>query len=251
MKKSTIIISLALITMSLSAYAIINWKNENEKETEETVVAGVSPNFLYQIDSRFRATVTKERIRTAVSVVDIIPEEAKWENHPIRSMEVTVIREWTEEKEMGKSLVLNPAQLQILESINYSEGLKFYANCKHKDTGEEENYDLAYFLTVVPEKEAEYEEGKDAIISYLSQSSMDVIAKVEESKLQPGMINFTINTEGEISNVKLLSTSGYLEIDEKMIQLIKEIPGSWTPAENAKGEKVMQDLVFSYGKIGC
>ena len=42
-------------------------------------------------------------------------------------------------------------------------------------------------------------------------------------------------------------TTGYPSIDEKFIELIKNIPGKWIPAENAKGEKMEQEFVFTFG----
>ena len=36
-----------------------------------------------------------------------------------------------------------------------------------------------------------------------------------------------------------------------MIQLIKNTPDQWVPAENEKGEKVEQELVVSFGLMGC
>ena len=36
-----------------------------------------------------------------------------------------------------------------------------------------------------------------------------------------------------------------------MIELIYKIPGTWQPAENAKGEKIDQELVLSFGLMGC
>ena len=42
-----------------------------------------------------------------------------------------------------------------------------------------------------------------------------------------------------------------LENDKKMIELITNLPGKWAPAENQKGEKVDQELVISFGLMGC
>jgi len=36
-----------------------------------------------------------------------------------------------------------------------------------------------------------------------------------------------------------------------MIELITKTPGEWQPAENYKGEKVDQELVVSFGLMGC
>ena len=39
--------------------------------------------------------------------------------------------------------------------------------------------------------------------------------------------------------------------DNKMIELITKTPGLWIPAENSRGEKVDQELVLSFGMVGC
>ena len=41
------------------------------------------------------------------------------------------------------------------------------------------------------------------------------------------------------------------EIDEKMIELILNMSGEFFPAENAQGQKVEQELVVSFGLMGC
>jgi len=64
-------------------------------------------------------------------------------------------------------------------------------------------------------------------------------------------IRFTISTEGEITNIRHDSISRYASIDKRMIKFLKKIPGEWQPAENAKGEKVEQDLVFTFAIPGC
>ena len=51
--------------------------------------------------------------------------------------------------------------------------------------------------------------------------------------------------------VKLDGASGYLSINNRMIELINKAPGKWNPAENAKGEKVDQELAVSFGLRGC
>ncbi len=37
----------------------------------------------------------------------------------------------------------------------------------------------------------------------------------------------------------------------KMENLMNNLPGTWMPAKNEKGEKVAQELVFFYGIEGC
>ena len=37
----------------------------------------------------------------------------------------------------------------------------------------------------------------------------------------------------------------------KIIKILNEVPGTWIPAKNSKGEKVDQELVVSFGLMGC
>ena len=60
-----------------------------------------------------------------------------------------------------------------------------------------------------------------------------------------------ITTDGTVSDVILESTSGYDSIDDKMIELIKSMPGKWNAATDSQGEKVEQELVYSFGLVGC
>ena len=112
-------------------------------------------------------------------------------------------------------------------------------------------WDYVYYLTVIPEKEAAYASGHDALIAYLKENSKDKTAIIKEDKLQPGKVNFTITKNGTIANVKLTSTSGYTSVDKALIELITYMPEKWDPATNSKREKVDQELVFFFGLAGC
>ncbi len=107
------------------------------------------------------------------------------------------------------------------------------------------------FLSVVHEKQAEYEGGKDALMEYLKENSKEARAGIQMDELQPFELLFTVTKKGTIENVKLDGASGYLSINNRMIELITKAPGKWHPAENSKGEKVDQELVVSFGARGC
>ena len=107
------------------------------------------------------------------------------------------------------------------------------------------------YLVIVPEKQAEYEGGKDGLMEYLKENSKEARASIQMDKLQPFKLIFTVTKKGTIENVKLDGTSGYLAIDNTMIELITKAPGKWKPAENSKGEKEDQELVVSFGLTGC
>lgn len=106
-------------------------------------------------------------------------------------------------------------------------------------------------LAVVPEKQAEYEGGKGALMNHLKENSKEARTSQQMDELKPFKLFFKVTKKGAIENIKLDGTSGYLSIDNTMMELITNAPGKWEPAENAKGEKVDQELVVSFGLTGC
>ena len=90
-------------------------------------------------------------------------------------------------------------------------------------------------------------------MDYLKNHSLEARTKanVVAEKLKPAKLYFTVSKTGTIENVRLDRSSNYPIVDEAMIELIKNAPGEWLPAENEKGEKVEQELVVSFGLMGC
>lgn len=267
MKKSILISAIALATFGLTAFTYINW-NKPAKSKSDLPVCRTDvyknyplnqfqipedPQIFYHIDSRFGTTITKEKLCNAKSVIDIVPKKANWSSFPIQSVEVTVLHGDAETSETGKSRELNPAQLKLLKTADYSGNFRIVATCKgkHQSVSDSYQYDLCYYLTVVPEKEAEYVDGRDALIGYLKQGSREKMAIVKKGKLRPGKLSFTVTKEGAITKVNLEESSGYSEVDKTMIDLINRMPGKWTPATNTKAEKVNQEFVFFFGTEGC
>jgi hypothetical protein len=131
-------------------------------------------DLVYAIDNRFLATITKEKMHSATSVVDIVPREAEWSKVSFLNMTVAVLQDNSEIRELGDNEVLNAAQIKLLQSIDYSTSLYIKGRCKKKNGGpdglkdmDQEEFDFAYYITVIPEKEAEYSAGYDALVNYL------------------------------------------------------------------------------------
>ena len=282
MKKSILIFGGALTVFSLTAFSFIKWNNsavekeaiivEDLKESEsdlnvsndEEITASdfdfkvlydneVKPNFYYAVASRFNATITKEDLQNAKSLQDIVPKGAAEGVKSFKDVIISILPEDKATKIKGKNEILTPAQLELLQSVEYSTQFfirgNFYQN-KYGLSELEEDY-LIYYMTVVPEKQASFRKGHTALMNYLRLKSAKEVAGTNVDDLKSGKIQFTITTDGTVSNVMLESTSGYDSIDDKMIKLIKSMPGKWNAAKDSKGEKVEQELVYSYGLIGC
>ena len=93
--------------------------------------------------------------------------------------------------------------------------------------------------------------GKDALINYLMKGSEDERTLAKADKMRPAKLYFTVTKLGAISDVKIGNRSGYEAFDARMVELLKELPCKWTPAENEEDEKIDQELVVSWGFQGC
>lgn len=268
MKKRSLIVSTIIIALSIVVLSFTTWKHSPTEETEipssflaldEQVVYTADerayPDFFYDVDSRYLTTITKEVLSTARTIHDFLPNEHSQSIVSYKSVSVTVIENNTptDIRETGNSDVLTASQIKLLRSAKYSTNFLIRADYQSRNTltGQLENKYSTPHITIVPEKQAIYVNGKEALIAYLKENGRESTAIAENGKLQPGKLYFTITKTGTISDVELLTTSGYPSIDNKMIEVITQTPGKWAPAENSKGEKVDQRLVFSFGRIGC
>lgn len=245
MKKSFLIFCAVFSAFCLASFGYMNWSH-------------ASLDLVYNVDSRFDATITKEKLHKATSVLDIVPEEAEWSKVSFSNMATAVFQNGGEIRESGKDELLNAAQIRLLQSADYSTNICVKGWGKKRNGGPDylkdlaqEELDFVYYLTVVPEKEAEYAAGYDALISYLKENSKAATAVIRENKLQPGRVHFTVTKTGSIANVTLDSSSGYPSVDDVLIDLITNMSGTWAPATNSQGEKVDQKLVLFFGRQGC
>lgn len=269
MKKSITILSAAIATLSLAAFG---WMNSNTAmsvhENSELKQRGsmdievptipaeqAEVELFYDLASRFMRTVTKGELDMAESFLDIVPEDPKRTIVSYYSVSVTLLDDYygTIISETADSKELSAAQINILRSVDYSTNILFKAEYKEKnrETGELEDSYTTPHLTVVPEKQAVHNLGKDALIAYVKENTKKFAGIVEDDKLQPGKVTFTVSKAGNVTDAKLTSTSGYPAFDDKMLELVGSMPGAWEPAKNSVGEKVDQKLVFSFGIIGC
>lgn len=265
MKKSILIFCIALTTLSLTAFGLINW-NDPATDLVETSSSKLGdfdkqvindkagPDFFYAVGSRYGGT-TKEDLDKVRSMADFLRKEEIESIVSFYSVSVIFIDDSYEAilTETGESDVFNAAQVKLLQSAPYSTNILIRAEYqqKNRDTGELEDSYTTPHLTVVPETEAVYVSGKEALIEYLKESSKEQTTNVTKDVLRPGKISFTVTRNGVISNVKLSATSGYPSIDKTMLELITKTPGKWEPAENSTGVTVDQELIFSFGIIGC
>lgn len=268
MKKSILFYGLAVTSMGLMAFNVSDSYNTVHDSNETPVCDIIShddqiineimdkvySDFFYDIGSRF-SPIKKSELDETRSMVDFIAKDYEGNIVEYRSVSVIVVIDdlQTDIRASGDNEVLTNAQLKLLQSMDYSTNFVVKADFVEKDktTGELQNYLATPYHTVVPEKQAVYEPGTDVLLEYLRINNKENTANLDESKLQPAKLYFTVTKEGEISNIRLDRTSGFSEIDQTMIKLLTEAPGNWTPAQSSTGKNVDQELVVSFGMVGC
>ncbi|MEO1260370.1 MAG: hypothetical protein AAFZ15_16355 [Bacteroidota bacterium] len=248
MKKNILIFCTVLAAFCLMAFSYMNWNNDKPAEID----------LVYNIGSRFGATVTKEELHKAKTVDDITPERAEWDKITFLNMRVTVMQDDEEITALGENEVLNAGQAKLLQAAGYSTNFYMTGRGKRKGAGPEglmdnpkDEFNFAYYFTIVPEKEAEYVGGIEKLISYLKKNSKKETAIITEEQLKPCQINFTITKNGSVAEVTLNQTSGFPSVDNTFVKLLENMPGKWRPAKNGKGKEVDQELVFFFGRQGC
>jgi len=214
----------------------------------------VFTDFIYDVGPRFGA-IKKREVDKAISIATFFDEKQLQYIVSLKSVSITLIKgdKRIDTKTTGYSDKLTTAQLKLIQSFDYSTNFLIRAEYQqiNKETGELEDSYSTPHLTIVPKKQAEYSLGKNALKKFLKESSEITRTNVEPEKLKPAKLFFTVTKKGTIENVKLDRSSNYPLVDKKMIELINNTPGKWQPAENYKGEKVDQELVVSFGLMGC
>ena len=268
MKKSILIFSVVILALLSIVISIMYLSDAQLKTLEisesenmamsnselDKITNRIFADFIYDVGPRFNP-IKKSKLETIKSFNDLLDEEHAQRIIDYQSVSVVVIinDEKSEVHETSNSGEFTEAQIKLMQSSNYSTNLLISADFqeKNKENGAFEGVHWTPYLTVVPEKQAEYFYGKDALKKYLKENSEDARINVIAEKLQPAKLYFTVTKKGTIENVRLDRTSYYPEVDERMIELITNLSGKWLPAENKKGEKVDQELVVSFGLLGC
>ena len=268
MKKSILITSTVFSSLILFTFGFTNWKNLEVEQSEAIINKNVSINkqipekvknriftdFIYDVGPRFGA-IKKTKLNNVTSFNDFISNEHAERIVTYKSVSIIIIKgdKKTEIRETSYSEILTPTQIKFLQSLDYSTNILVWANYQenNKNTGKLEDNSWTPYLTIVPEKQASYSKGIDTLKKFLKEKSETARIGVDAEKLKPAKLYFTVTKKGTIKNVTLDRSSGYPLVDEKMIELIKTTHGKWNPAENYRGEKVNQELVVSFGLMGC
>jgi predicted nucleic acid-binding protein len=205
----------------------------------------------FRVRGKNERPVTKQRLNSATALNDIFDHYPDNWIDLYESVEISAEINGKIEKASASNKMLSKEQKRILHSVEITNNINVLVNYKVKNyqTGHFEDKQLNYVMTVIPEKQAEYNGGYDKLICYFRDKGTSEIAAINTGQLETAFIQFTVTEKGEISDIDLKKTSGYSQIDKLMYELIRDMP-KWNPAENSKGEKVSQNFEFALAVPG-
>jgi TonB family protein len=155
----------------------------------------------------------------------------------------------------GTSNVLSPEQINVLSDVNAGTEITVNVNYRFNKTisPAEDISSLKFTAMVIPENEAECFEGHQQMRRYLKEKTIDKIFGAGLKTFPWAEVRFAINESGDITDVKLVESSGDKKTDQLLLEAIKKMP-KWKPAENPNGMKLKQEFEFVIGteiNVGC
>ncbi|HMG15271.1 MAG TPA: energy transducer TonB [Saprospiraceae bacterium] len=208
-------------------------------------------NLNYAVHGTYANAVKKEKITDAKTMSDIIPYyPASW-IMKYNSAEIVVTTGGKTLKAEAKDYQLDSAQTNLLNTATLGSDISINIDYEYKNavTDNTETGTMNYSTTVIPEIEADYIGGHEALMEYIKKNGIDKIPEKDPKHAIEASIRFTVNEVGEISNAKISRASDDPKTDNLLLDIINKMP-KWRPAENSKGIRVKQEFVFNVSNRG-
>lgn len=165
------------------------------------------------------------------------------------SVEISAYKNGTQTKASGISEVLNQEQKELIRLADRSSDIAvsvMYLPENSLKNNTVKQYDFK--VTIMPDKNAIYDEGAEQLTQYLQENSIVNIEAGSFTGYDLTAIKFTITEQGHISDIQVAMPSKDTKIDEMLVAAISKMP-SWKPAEFSNGLKVKQNFVLTIGNM--
>ena len=210
-------------------------------------------NINFEVHGTYTRSIHQDQLSNAGSLGDIMPYyPAAW-IMSYNSAEVSTTSNGTAMSAPGDNDILTDQQKNILRTADLGSNvvINIIYKTNNSATGDPESRIIHYDVTVIPEIEAEYSSGKDAMNKYLKDKAID---KLTDTKDKPykAVVSFTVSEEGKIADAQITKSSGSASTDKLLLKAITKMP-DWKPAQKANGTKVKQNFEFTVdtGTDGC
>ncbi len=224
----------------------------------------------FEIRPDHQTPVKKKELDRAGLLKEITPGYPQnWMDEYV-SVEILVTSKGTMNRALGKNDVLTADQKKLLKTADLGSTISIDVKYKTSNaaTGKTDLRNMNYSVTVIPDLEASFKGGHAKLKEYLKQNAINQVAETfPQTEVIPvcgfsrndqgdaftyvrhsTVIEFTVNEQGELDGVQVITSCGDPAIDQVLLNAIVSMP-KWTPAQSA-GIKVKQDFIFSVGEQG-
>lgn len=221
----------------------------DKEETEKLahLFKGLAPRF---------SPIKKSELANSLTARAFLPKEQLERISRFNSVGLRLIpdEKTYEEGIFTNGELLSSDQLKQLNNLPYSTNFVIDIHTDRYDPRNGQTIGKDHYtphFTLVPETQAEYLEGLGALYQFLRLNSQEQIDQIDEEQLGPGRIYLTVGKEGKLIKVELKNSSQQPALDERVLELMRSLPGEWKAAEDVNGKHVEQTLVLFYGIMGC
>lgn len=211
---------------------------------------------------RYTKIITKENATIARLMSDLIFDYPRVYYNTLFNyveIEISSYRNGKTAKAVSYSDSLTKEQKSLINEIDLGCELTIAIQFQYKDSANDnlgtggKIKHMNYVVAVLPEHEAEFPGGNEAVTKYFVENFMKPFCDTSNCDMFPRIsVKLTVNESGTIETTKLLQSSGNTRLDELFINLINKMP-QWKPAENKNGEKVKEEFTINvpFRRGGC
>jgi TonB family protein len=206
-------------------------------------ISGYAQELKFNVHGKYTRPVDKKTLSSAKTVGDLISGYPYNWISAYSSVEIIGTSGGKTKSYTSSDDLLTKEQLLLLSSTDMCSNVVINIKYTYNNglSGEVENNQIHVTLNLVPDVEAEYLGGAEELNTYIKENAISKIPEATSKKIKGAIVNFTVNENGEVSNVQLTRTTGDTSIDQLLMETLSKMP-KWKPAQNADGTKVKQDF---------
>lgn len=196
--------------------------------------------------------VDVEQLKNAKSLIDLDKNyKEEWIRDYI-SVEILTKNNGETKKAISKNDVLSEEQKKNMIAADAGSEITINVHYMPENDLSQNEVQLIDFKFITnPLYDASFVGGNKKLLKYLKETAVDKIPAETYQGYDIAAVKFTVNEEGEITEVNVFDTSGFgisqnEGIDDLLLKTVRKMP-CWKPAEYADGKKTKQDFVFTVG----
>ena len=138
------------------------------------------------VGNRFNNTITKSELTNYETIFDLIPDIEMYDNLTYFDTEVTHLIGFEKISQFSDDIQLTDEQKDLIKGLDYSDNYVVISKYKRKqeESGNPKEDYLSYFITIVPETQAQYEGGLDELRSLIQEVIHEGYRRIHHGRIK-------------------------------------------------------------------